>query len=67
MTDINTAFARIEAAARAGELDFSEVRSTDDAIAARIGYQARAEDETLPLDERRFAYDFIADLDCDFG
>lgn len=57
----------IYAAALAGDLDYAEVRTSQDAVWAYNGYRKRAEDEQLPLDERRFAYDFIANLDCDFG
>ena len=64
MTD-RTAY--IYAAALAGDLDYAEVRTSDDAVWAANGYRERAEDESLPLDERRFAYDFVANLDCDFG
>jgi hypothetical protein len=64
MTD-RTAY--IYAAARAGELDYSEVRTSQDAVWAANGYSERAADEGLPLDERRFAHDFVANLDCDFS
>jgi len=56
-----------EVLARAGDLDYAQVRNVDLAIAARIGYEARANDESLSIDERRFAYDFVANLDCDWG
>lgn len=56
-----------EVLARAGDLDYAQVRNVDHAIAARIGYEARANDESLSIDERRFAYDFVANLDCDWG
>lgn len=56
-----------EILARAGNLDYAQVRNVDHAIAARIGYEARANDESLSIDERRFAYDFVANLNCDWG
>ena len=54
-------------AALAGDLDYSEVRTSQDAVWAANVYRQRAEDASLPLDERRFAYNFIANLDCDFA
>ena len=54
-------------AALAGDLDYSEVRTSQDAVWAANGYRQRADDARLPLAERRFAHDFLANLDCDFG
>ena len=59
--------AHIYAAALAGELDYAEVRTSQDAIWAANGYRERAADETLSIDERRFAADFVRNLDCDFS
>lgn len=53
--------------ALAGDLDYSEVRTSQDAVWAANGYRERAEDTSLSLDERRFALDFVRNLDCDFA
>lgn len=64
MTDRTT---YIYEAARTGNLDYAEVRTSQDAVWAYNGYTERRDDESLPLDERRFAADFIRNLDADFG
>ena len=53
-------------AALAGDLDYSEVRTGGDAEWATNGYQERADNEALPFDERKFAFDFIRNLSADF-
>ena len=50
-----------------GDLDYSEVRTGGDAEWAAHGYRERLNNPSLPLDERRFAHDFIRDLDVDFS
>lgn len=53
--------------ALAGELDFADVRTAQQAGDARAGYLERANDESLALYERQFAAQFVANLDCDFA
>jgi hypothetical protein len=54
-------------AALAGDLDYDEVRTGGDAEWAANGYRERAENASLPLSDRVFAREFIANLDCDFS
>lgn len=64
MTDRET---YVHTAALAGTLDYSEVRTSGDAVWAGNGYRERVEDASLTPDERRFAHEFLQNLDCDFG
>lgn len=57
----------IYTAAREGCLSYCEVRTSAEAAWARHGYSDRANDETLTADQRRFALDFVRNLDCDFA
>jgi hypothetical protein len=64
MTDRET---YVYQAALAGDLDYSEVNTSGDAEWATNGYRERADNEALPFDERKFAFDFILNLASDFG
>ena len=53
--------------ARAGQLDYAQVASSGMAEWAANGYRERVNDEKLSVEERKFAFDFIQNLDCDWG
>ena len=53
--------------ALAGDLTYSEVLNSSDAVWAYNGYRERSDNKALSFEERRFAFEFILNLSTDFS